>query len=48
MLVFDEATSALDSITENEITQTIKDIVENRTTHNRNDCTPIINDYACR
>jgi ATP-binding cassette subfamily B protein len=25
--VFDEATSALDSITENEITQTIKDIV---------------------
>ena len=27
LLVFDEATSALDSITENEITQTIKDIV---------------------
>ena len=30
LLVFDEATSALDSITENEITQTIKKIVENR------------------
>jgi ATP-binding cassette subfamily B protein len=30
LLVFDEATSALDSITENEITQTIKEIVANK------------------
>jgi ATP-binding cassette subfamily B protein len=30
LLVFDEATSALDSITENEITQTIKNIVANK------------------
>ena len=32
LLVFDEATSALDSITEEEITQTIKEINKNKET----------------
>jgi ABC-type transport system involved in Fe-S cluster assembly fused permease/ATPase subunit len=46
LLIFDEATSALDSITEEEITSTIKEISKERTDY-RSYCPPFKHDYAC-
>ena len=48
LLIFDEATSALDSLTEEEITNTIKDHLFSKRTDHYFNCTPIKYHYACR
>ena len=47
LLLFDEATSALDSLTEEEITDTIRDISQRRNPDHYFDCTPAFNYHAC-
>ncbi len=48
LLIFDEATSALDSITEEEITSTIKKHFRGKRTDYGFDCPPIKHDNARR
>jgi ATP-binding cassette subfamily B protein len=48
ILIFDEATSALDSITEEEITKTIRDVSQGSERITVLDCAPTFYDHACR
>lgn len=47
LLIFDEATSALDSLTEEEITCTLREISAGKT-DDSDDRTPAVNNNACR
>ena len=47
LLIFDEATSALDSLTEEEITETVKEISAQKQQHHYSDRTPAFHHHAC-